>query len=329
MRRREFMTLLSGALLAGSAARAQQMNRTARIGVLIGLAEGDPEGQARMAAFRQRLEQLGWTEGRNLHIEYRWSAGDVALTRAYAEELVALAPDVIAVNTPPGLQALRQATSTLPIVFVQVLNAMESAVVPNPVRPGANITGFTNFYEYRMSGKWLELLKALAPTVRRVAIMQNPEHPSWPGYLRSSQEAAPLLGLDVIPAPVREAGEIDRVIDRLAQAPNGGLLVLPDSFTATHRQRIVSRVAQHRLPAVYPLRYFVASGGIMSYGAEIVDLWRGVAEYVDRILRGANPGDLPVQSSSSYRLVINLKAAEEIGIEIPTTLLAVADEVIE
>jgi ABC-type uncharacterized transport system substrate-binding protein len=239
MRRREFITLLSGAAAWPFAARAQQSGRMRRIGVLMGLTESDPEAQSRIAAFRKTLQGL-WTEGRNVQVDYYWAAGDVDRTHALAKELVSSAPDVIVVNTPPGLSALRLETHTIPIIFVQVLDASESTVVMNPARPESNVTGFTNFYEYGVSGKWLGLLKEIAPSVSRVAILQNPNHPSWVGYQGSIAKIAPLLGVQPVRAHLYTPADIDNALDVLAREPNGGLLVLPDTFTTVHRDKIVA-----------------------------------------------------------------------------------------
>ena len=330
MRRREFIALLGSGVAAWPlVAHAQQSSRTRRIGVLMGLTESDPEGQSRIAAFRKTLQGLGWTEGRDLRTDYYWAGGDIDRTHALAKELVSSAPDVIVVNTPPGLSALRLETHTIPIIFVQVLDASESTVVLNPARPESNVTGFTNFYEYAVSGKWLALLKEIAPSVSRVAILQNPNHPSWVGYQGSIAKTAPLLGVQPIPARVYTPADIDSVLDALAREPNGGLLVLPDTFTTVHRDRIVALADHHRLPAVYPLRFFATGGGLMAYGADLVELLRLSASYVDRILRGARPSDLPVQSLTKFELVINLKTAKALGLDVPPTLVARADEVIE
>jgi putative tryptophan/tyrosine transport system substrate-binding protein len=330
MKRRKFITLLGGAAAAWPfAARPEQRERMRRIGVLMGLAESDPEGQSRIAAFRKTLQTMGWAEGRNVRVDYYWAAGDIDRTHALAKELVSSAPDVIVVNTPPGLPALRLETHTIPIVFVQVLDASESTVVLNPARPESNVTGFTNFYEYGVSGKWLALLKEIAPSVSRVAILQNPNHPSWVGYQGSIAKTAPLLSVQPIRAHVYTPADIDNVLDALAREPNGGLLVLPDTFTTVHRDKIVALADHHRLPAVYPLRFFATGGGLIAYGADLVELLRLSASYVDRILRGARPSDLPVQSSTKFELIINLKTAKTLGLEVPPTLLARADEVIE
>jgi putative ABC transport system substrate-binding protein len=329
MRRRDFIAGL-GAVSWPLVARAQQPTMPVRrIGVLMGLAESDPEGQARISAFRRTLQALGWIEGKNIQVDYRWAGGDIERTRLLADALVQSAPDVIVVNTPPGSFALRQATSTIPIVFVQVLDASESGLVANAARPEANVTGFTNFYEYATAGKWLQLLKEVTPSLRRVAIMQNPNHPSWVGYLDKSTTAGASLGLQVVPTRISTPADIDNLLDAFAHEPNGGLVVLPDTFTTVHRQRIIDAAARNRLPAAYPLRFFATYGGLMSYGADLVETLRLAATYVSRILRGEAPSDLPVQSSTKFELVINLKTANALGLTIPAGILAIADEVIE
>jgi putative tryptophan/tyrosine transport system substrate-binding protein len=329
MRRREFIAGLGSTAAWPVVARAQQREQARRIGVLMGLAESDPEGQARISAFRRTLQALGWTEGRNVLVDYRWAGGDVERTRLLAHELVQSAPDVIVVNTPPGSSALRQTTSTIPIVFVQVLDASESGLVANPAKPEANVTGFTNFYEYAMAGKWLQLLKEVAPSLRRAAIMQNPNHPSWVGYLDKSTTAGASLGLQVVPARIYTPADIDNLLNAFAGEPNGGLVVLPDAFTTVHRQRIIDAAARNRLPAAYPLRFFATYGGLLSYGADLVEMLRLAATYVNRILRGEAPSDLPVQSSTKFELIVNLNTAKALGLTIPETLLATADEVIQ
>lgn len=329
MKRRKFIILLGGTAAAWQlAALAQQASRTQQVGVLMGLAESDPEGQERYAAFRERLQKLGWTEGGNIRVITRWAAGDIARTQAYAAELVGLAPDVILVNTPPGLAALQTATRSIPVVFVQVVDAAEGAV-NSPARPGGNITGFYTFFEYSMTGKWLEMLKEVAPRVRRVAVMQNPKHPAWTRYLGAIRNIAPSLGIEVIPAPVQEPAEIERVIERFARVPNGALVVLPDTFTTAHRGLIVAAAARYRVPAIGQSKAFATTGGLMSYGADLVDLLRQSGTYVDRILRGAKPAELPVQASTKFQLVINLKTAKTLGLTIPQSILLRADNVIE
>jgi putative ABC transport system substrate-binding protein len=329
MKRRKFIAFLgSAAAVSPLAALAQRANRTQRIGVLMGLAENDPEGQARYAALRERLRKLGWTEGGNIDVTTRWAAGDIARTQAYAAELVGLAPDVILVNTPPGLAALQTVTRSIPVVFVQVVDAAES-VVKSPARPGGNITGFYTFFDYSMTGKWLQILKEAAPRVRRVAAMQNPKHPAWSKYLDAIRSIAPSLGIEVVPAPVQEPAEIERVIERFARVPDGALVVLPDTFTTVHRGLIVAAAARYRVPSIGQSKSFATAGGLMSYGADLVDLMRLAGTYVDRILRGAKPAELPVQASTKLELVINLKTAKALGLTIPQAILLRADNVIE
>ena len=316
IRRREFITLLGGAAAAWPiAARAQQSGGMRRIGVLMGLAEDDPEGRSRLATLGRALQDLGWIEGHNIRMDYRWAAGDIGRTHILATELVRSAPDAIVVNTPPGLSALQVKTHTIPIVFVQVLDASESAIVVNPARPEANVTGFTNFYEYAISGKWLSLLKEIAPSVRRVTVMQNPNHPSWVGYQGSIAAAAPLIGVQPVEARIYTPADIDNTFDVMTREPNGGLLVLPDTFNTVHRAKIIALAARHRIPAVYPQRFYATDGGLMAYGADLGGLLRLAASYVDHILRGARPADLPVQSSSKFELVINLKTAKALGLD--------------
>jgi putative ABC transport system substrate-binding protein len=307
---------------------AQQPERMRRIGVLMGLAEGDAEGRARAATFLRALQELGWVEARNVHVDWRWAGGEVARTQALAMELVNSAPDVIVVNTPPGLAALRQATSTIPIVFAQVTDVSESGVA-NPAHPQGNITGFAHFYTYELSGKWLGLLKEIVPAVTGVFLLQNPAHPSWSGYVSSMKAAALAVGVQVHPAPVEAPRDIERVFDSIASVSNAGLVVPPDTFTVVHRDRVIALANHRRLPAIYGARFWPAAGGLMSYGADVVELVRLTATYVDRILRGAKPKELPLQSSSKFNLVINLQTARALDLTVPPMLLARADEVIE
>lgn len=329
MKRRRFIVYSAGVAAAWPlAALAQPAGQIRRVGVLTGLAQSDLEAQERVAAFRERLQKLGWTEGGNLRIITRWAAGDIARTRAYAAELVDLAPDVILVNTPPGLAALQTATRRIPVVFVQVVDAAEGTI-KSPAHPGGNVTGFYTVFDYSIAGKWLELLKEVAPRIRRVAAMQDPKHPAWSKYLSAVKDVAPSLGIEVIPAPVQEPAEIERAIDMLAREPDGGLIVLPDSFTAVHRGRIIAAAARYRLPAVSHLKGFAAAGGLMSYGADLVDLVGQAASYVDRILRGRRPAELPVQASTKFELVVNLNTARAFDLKVPQTILLRADRVIE
>jgi len=327
IKRREFMILLGGAAVAWPlAARAQQPDRVRRVGVLMGIAD-DPEGQARVMVFKQALHALGWTEGRNVQFIYRWSAGDVVHARQFAKELLDLRSDVILANTTPIAVAVRDATRTTPTVFVQVSDPVTAGVVQSLARPGGNLTGFTNF-EPSIASKWLELLKLVAPNISRAAYLFNPDTaPLF--YARAVETAAPVLSVKPSAAAVHNADEMERAIEQFARASDGALLVLPDLFTATNRRSIVALAARHRLPAVYPARYFAASGGLMSYGIELLETYRQAASYVDRILEGERPNDLPVQQPTKFEFVINLKTAKALGLTLPPQLLASADEVIE
>jgi putative ABC transport system substrate-binding protein len=329
VKRREFISLLGGATAWPLAARAQQGERMRRVGVLMHLPENDPEAQARVRAFLHGLQQLGWIEGRNLRIDYRFGAADVDRSRRYAAELIALAPDVIQASGTGPMAALRQATHTVPIVFAQIPDPVSAGLVDSLSRPGGNVTGFTVFEEYGNRGKSLELLKEVAPSVTRVAALRDPTMASDIGQLGAIQSVAPSLGVEVSPAGVRDAGEIERTIAAFGQRPNSGLIVFGAALAIMHRELIVRLAARHKLPAVYPLRAFVAAGGLMSYGPDSIDPYRRAAAYVDRILKGEQPADLPVQNPTKYQLVINLKTAKALGIELPPTLLARADEVIE
>jgi putative ABC transport system substrate-binding protein len=331
MRRRQFITLLGGAGAAAwpLAARAQQPDQMRRIGVLMGYAESDPETQAWVTAFVQGFKELGWIVGRNVWIDYRFGAGDADRMRAYAEELVGLAPAVILAHTSPVMAALQQATRTIPLVFVDVFAPVEQRFVSNLARPGGNITGFSSV-EPEMGGKWLGALKEVVPFLARVAVIFNPETgPFSPLFLRAIETAAPSFAVKPIATPVHDAADIESAISAFAHDLNGGLIVLPSAFVAVHRQLIFEQAAQHRLPAVYGIRYFAADGGLMSYGVDVRDLFRRSAAYVDRILKGAKPGELPVQAPTKYELVINLKTAKALGIEFPVSMQLLADEVIE
>jgi putative tryptophan/tyrosine transport system substrate-binding protein len=327
MRRREFVTLLGGAAAAWPlAARAQQPDRMRRIGVLMNLAADDREGQARLTAFVQGLQQLGWTVGRNLQIDTRWAAADADLFRRYASELVAPAPDVILATTSSAVAALQQATRSVPIVFVLVIDPVGQGFVASLPRPGGNATGFT-IYEFGISAKWLELLKEIAPRVTRVAVLRDLT--IGIGQLGAIQTVAPSFGMELSMIDVRDAGEIESAVTAFARSSNGGMIVTASTSAVVHRELITKLAARHRLPAVYSFRYFVTVGGLISYGANSTDPFRRAANYVDRILKGEKPVDLPVQAPTKYELVINLKTAKELGIDIPTTVLARADEVIE
>jgi putative tryptophan/tyrosine transport system substrate-binding protein len=328
MKRRQFITLLGSAAVWPLTARAQQAERVRRVGVLMHLAADDPEGQPRITAFEQGLRELGWAVGRNLRIDYRWAAGDPDRLRKYAAELAVLAPDVIlAGGGTPLVVALQQATATVPIVFVGVADPVGAGLVGSLARPGSNATGFT-VYEYSISGKWLELLKEIAPRVTRAAVIRELAI-AGTGQLGAIQSVAPSLGVELFPIGVRDAGEIERAVMAFSRGSNGGLIVTGSPSTLVHRHQIITLAARHLLPAVYPYRYFVASGGLVSYGPDVIDQFRSAASYVDRILKGEKAADLPVQAPTKYELVVNAKTAKQLGLEIPPTLLARADEVIE
>jgi putative ABC transport system substrate-binding protein len=329
MRRREFITLVGGAAAAWPlAARAQQGEPMRRVGALMSTAADDPEGQARIAAFQQGLQQFGWTIGRNVRIDSRWPAGDSERIRRYAAELVALSPDVILATGSAAAGPLLQATRTVPIVFVIVPDPVGAGLVNSLARPGGNATGFIQF-EYAISGKWLELLKEIAPRVTRAAVLRDPAITGGIGQFGAIQAVAPSLGAEVSPVNVRDAGEIERAIADFARSPNGGLIITGSALAVVHRHLVITLAAKHQLPAVYFQRTFVADGGLISYGADVVDQYRRAASYVDRILKGEKPADLPVQAPTKYELVINLKSAKALGLEIPSSVLARANEVIE
>jgi putative ABC transport system substrate-binding protein len=328
MKRREFITLLGGAATWPLAARAQQPERMRRIGVLMNTVP-DTDSQASLAAFLQVLQQLGWTDGRNVRIEIRWAGGNAADTRKYAAELVALAPDVIFATGTVAMGPFLQATRTVPIVFVNVADPVGAGFVDSMARPGGNATGFVQF-EYSLSGKWLELLKQIAPGVTRVAVLRDPAITSGIGQFAAIQSVAPSLGVDdVTPINVRDAGEIEHAVTIFARSPNGGLILTASALAVAHRELIIALAAQDKLPAVYYRRFFVTSGGLASYGPDIPDHFRRAAAYVDRILKGEKPADLPVQAPTKYELAINLKTAKALGLTVPPTLLTRADEVIE
>jgi putative ABC transport system substrate-binding protein len=328
VRRRTFITLLGGAAAWPLAVRAQQPERMRRIGVLMNLAAADPESTARVTAFAQGLQELGWTIGRNVQIDTRWAAADADLFRRYAAELVALAPDVILASSSPAIMSLQQLTRTVPIVFVNIVDPVGAGFVESLARPGGNATGFV-LYEYGMSAKWLELLKEIVPPLKLAAVLRDPAIASGAGQYAVIQAAAPSLGVELRTVGVRDAGEIERAITAFARSSNGGLIVTGSPLTLVHRHLIITLAARHRLPAVYPFRYFATSGGLISYGPDTVDQYRRAAGYVDRILKGEKPADLPVQTPTKYQLVINLKTAKALGLEVPATVLARADEVIE
>jgi ABC-type uncharacterized transport system substrate-binding protein len=328
MQRREFIGLIGSAATWPLSARAQQSDRKRRVGVLMGLAADDPEAQDRIAAFEQALQQLGWTDGGNLQIDYRRGAGETDPTRKYAAELVALAPDVILASGGSVVGALLQATRTVPIVFTQTPDPVAAGFVSSLARPGGNVTGFTTA-EYGMSAKWLELLKEIVPGLTRAAVLRDPSIPAGIGQFASIQSVAPSFGIELSPIDVRDAGEIERAVTAFARGPNSGLIVTSSGSAAVHRELIITLAARYRLPAVYNYRYFATAGGLISYGPDPIDQYRRAAGYVDRILKGEKPGDLPVQAPTKYELTINLKTAKALGLAVPPTLLSRANEVIE
>jgi putative ABC transport system substrate-binding protein len=329
MNRRDFVALLGGASgLWPLTAGAQRADRIRQIGVLMTFAEADLEGQARLAAFLTSFRELGWIDGRNSRIVIRWAAGQMERTRRFAKELVALSPDVLVVMSAPALAEMQRETRTVPIVFVQVSDPVGSGFVASMSRPGGNTTGFANF-ETSMASKWLELLKEVAPSISRVAFLIHAGLTPHLAFWRAAQNAAPSFGVRLTAAEVRNHGEVERAIATFAAEGNGGLIVLPDPIFNTLRDSIVEWTARHRLPAIYPFRFYAQAGGLLSYGIDQIDQWRGTAKYVDRILRGEKPADLPVQAPDKFELLINLKSARALGLTVPPTLLTRADEVIE
>jgi putative tryptophan/tyrosine transport system substrate-binding protein len=326
MRRRDFITLIGGSSVAWPLAASAQQAAMPRVGVLFGTAENDPEGRNRIDAFRQGLEKLGWMPGRNLRIEDRWGGGDLERMRAQAAELVRLKPDVLLAGATVSLVALQQATGDIPIVFAQVTDPVGAGFVMSLARPGGNITGFTQ-HEFAIGVKWLELLKELAPRVKRVAIIHHADNPASAGYLVTITPAAPNFGVELAITGVRNSADVEGAIGAIARTSDAGIIVLPGPNPS--RDRIITLAEQHRLPAVYPFRYWVVSGGLASYGIDNVELYRLAATYVDRILKGEKPADLPVQHATKFQLVINLKTAKTLGLDPPITLLARTDEVIE
>ena len=329
MRRREFITGLGGAAAAWPVvARAQQAGRIRRIGVLTNQAENDPVGRDRVAVFTKKLQELGWIDGRNVRIEVRWSAADNELLRKNVAELVALAPDAILAVGGPATLGLQQATRTISIVFVQVVDPVAAGFVSSVARPGGNITGFMNF-EYSLSGKWLELLKQIAPNIRRVAVLRDLSNPSGLGQFGALQSAAPSFGVELMPVGMRDVSEIERGISAFAREPNGGMIVPAGVAGTVYREPIILLASRHRLPAVYSERAFVTGGGLASYGPDRADPYSRSVTYVDRILKGDKPADLPVQAPTKYELAINLKTAKALGLDVPLSLQQRADEVIE
>jgi len=328
MRRREFIVVLGAAVTSPLATRAQQPEPTRRIGVLMNRAADDSEGQASVAAFQQSLQQLGWSDGRNVRSDIRWSHNDVDLDRKYAAELVTLAPDVLLAAGTLSVTALQRVTHTLPIVFVGVSDPVGAGVVDSLARPGGNVTGFMIF-EYSMSGKWLELLKQIAPSATRAAVLRDAVNPAGIAQFGAIQATAQSLGMEVSPVGIRDAGEIERAVAAFARSANGGLIVTPSAGTSVHQDLIIALAARHKLPAVYAFRANVSGGGLISYGPDLVGQYRPAAGYIDRILKGEKPADLPVQAPTKYELIVNLKTAKALGLTIPPSVLARADEVIE
>jgi putative ABC transport system substrate-binding protein len=328
MNRRAVITLLGGASAWPLAALAQQPERLRRVGVIIAVSESDPQAQARTAAFRQALQDLGWFDGRNIQIDYRFPGADLQRIRESAKEMISLGPAVILANTTPVVAALQREKTSIPIVFNQVSDPINSGFITSLARPGGTITGFTNIFEPSMGSKWLELLKEIAPRIKRAALIYNP-NTTPASYLRAARAAAPSLGVQITEILLRDAAELQKSLAAFAEQPDGALLVQPDVTTTANRGLIMSAATRHGLPAIYPYNYYPVEGGLMSYGIDIIDQYRAVARYVDRILKGEKPADLPVQLPTKYQLVINLKTAKALGLVVPPTLLAIADEVIE
>jgi putative ABC transport system substrate-binding protein len=328
MKRRQFITLLGSAAVAWPlAARGQQPERMRRVGLLVNLAVDDPMGQARVATFVQGLQAAGWSDGRNVRIDTRWAAADPGNYRKYAAELIALGPDVVLASTTAAVAQLQQASRTVPIVFVSAIDPVGSGLITSMARPGGNVTGFVIF-EYALAAKWLELLKEIAPSVKRAAVLRDAAVASGIGQFAAIQ-AAGSVGMELSAIDLRDAGEIERAIADFAQRPNGGLIVTASQFGTNHPGPLAALAARHKLPAVYPFRYFASAGGLISYGVDQLDEYHRAAVYVDRILKGEKPADLPVQAPTKHELVINLKTAKALGLSVPDTLLARADEVIE
>ena len=328
MRRREFITLIGSAAVVPLVAAAQPSESMRRVGVLMSTAADDREGPARIAAFRQGLQKLGWIEGQNVRLDIRWGGGNADLDRRFAAELVALTPDVILATASSTVAALQGATRTVPVVFAHAVDPVAAGFVDSLARPGGNATGFVLF-EYGISAKWLELLKEIAPSVTRAGVLRDPAMAAGTGQFGALQSVAPSFGVELSPVNVRDAGEIERVITAFARSSNGGLIVTASPLATLHRDLIVALAARHKLCAVYNLRLFVTAGGLISYGSDVPDLLRRAAGYVDRILKGEKPADLPVQAPTKFEMVVNIKTARALGITVPSSLLARADEVIE
>jgi putative tryptophan/tyrosine transport system substrate-binding protein len=329
VKRRQFITLLGGAAAWPLAAQAQQADRVRRVGVLAAYAENDPEAQVRINAFRRALQELGWTEGHNVRMDYRWGTGDPDRARTFTEELLSLAPDVIVAHGTPALTALHRATRTIPVVFVSVIDPVGAGYVQSLPLPGGNITGFSTF-EPEIGGKWLELLKEIAPGLRQVAGISDPDFKGFAGVWGAIENMAPRFGLEVKNLPFQApTDDLESAVAGFAQRPGGGLIVLPTALNAVQRNRIISSAARGGLPAMYGFRFYATDGGLMSYGIDTVDLFRRSASYVDRVLKGEKPADLPVQAPTKFEMVINLKTARALGLDVSPMLLARADEVIE
>jgi putative tryptophan/tyrosine transport system substrate-binding protein len=330
MRRREFISLLGGAAATWPfVARAQQPARIRRVGVLMNLSENDVEAQRLITAFREGLTQLGWVDGRNLRMDYRWAGGDIGRIRAFAKELVELSPDIIVAYATPSVVALQQQTHSVPIVFLSVTDPVGQGLVASLAHPGGNITGFSVF-EFSLGTKWMDALKQIVPGLRRVVTIFNPKTaPYHPLYLRAIEKAASSFAVEPLVIEVHDEADIERAISTLAKEPDGGLIVMPDSFNMVHRRTIIALVNQHRLPAMYYFPFFATDGGLISYGPDEIDMFRRTAGYVDRILKGEKPANLPVQAPTKYALTINLKTAKALGLTVPFGLLNAADEVIE
>jgi putative tryptophan/tyrosine transport system substrate-binding protein len=329
MGRREFVALLGGAAASPLTARAQQPERIRRIGVLLNMAEDDPERQLRLAALRQGLVALGWIENRNIRIDYRFGGGDDPVrVRALAAELATSAPELIVAHTSPVVTALKAATHAIPIIFAVVNDPVGQGLIASVARPGGNITGFT-YIDFEMMGKWLELLKEIAPSVTRAALIFNPATAYMQAWARELATMPKRPASEIVAEPVRDQAELEAAVAAIARDPGGGLIIVSDVFNTTHRRSIISLADRHRLPAVYFSRYFATEGGLLSYGPDITDIFRRTATYIDRILNGANPADLPAQAPTKFELLVNLNTAKALGLEVPPTLLARADEVIE
>ena len=327
MRRREFMAGLGSAVAL--AARAQQPDRMRHVGVLMNVVQEDPGGPADVMAFRHGLAELGWIEGRNIHIEFRWPGGDIDRVQTFAKELVRLRPDVLIGRSTPTTAALKQETTAIPIIFVNVTEPAEQGFVQSLARPGGNVTGFTNF-EASIGGKWLQLLKEVDPRIARVAVIYTPQTAPFAGlFLRSVEAAAPTFAVETVAMPIQSDADIETALSMFATQPSSGLIAIPDSFTGQHRDRIIALAARYRLPALYAIPSATPSGGLMAYAVDTRDTMQRAAGYVDRILKGAKPGDLPVQQAARFQLSINLKTAKAIGLDVAPTLAARADEVIE